>query len=98
MWSFEQIPKGKNPYLIILWAFILSGCAALRAGGELQSGRTALVNGQAEVALAHFQRAAEVDPNYESVPLREGVWTYMGRADYAMGKLPDPRGGWPSGS
>ncbi len=51
----------------------------------------ALMNGQADVALAHFQRAAEIDSNYELAPLREGVWTYMGRAYYYMGKLFEAR-------
>jgi len=45
------------------------------------------------VALAHFQRAAEMDPNYIMGfgVFQEGVWTYVGRANYATGKLPEAR-------
>jgi tetratricopeptide (TPR) repeat protein len=47
--------------------------------------------GDPKVALAHFQRAADSDPNYllNFSLLDEGVWTYVGRAYYAMGKLPE---------
>ncbi len=38
-----------------------------------------------------FQRAAKSDPNYllDFSIFDEGVWTYVGRAYYAMGKLPE---------
>lgn len=49
--------------------------------------------GDPKVALAHFQRAAELDPDYllNFTLLRQGVWTYVGRANYATGRLPDAR-------
>ena len=38
-------------------------------------------------AVGHFQRATEIDPNYTMGigPMKEGVWTYLGRAQYASG-------------
>lgn len=89
--ALNKYVKERTHSLLLLWAFIFSGCASLGAGGQVQSGRLALANGQADVALAHFQRAAEIDSNYEFAPLREGVWTHMGRAYYSMGKLPEAR-------
>ncbi len=72
---------------------LLAGCASLQVGSRVQQGRTALKTGHPEVALAHFQRAAELNPNYvlDFTHLRQGVWTYVGRAYYAQGKLPEAR-------
>jgi tetratricopeptide (TPR) repeat protein len=75
-----------------LFSFIfLYGCATFQAGGEIQLGRGALLTGKPDIALAHFQRAAQADPNYlmDFSPLRQAVWTYVGRSYYAMGKLPE---------
>lgn len=69
--------------------FFLPGCVAFQVGGAIQKGRMALMYGDPNVALAHFQRAAELDPNVNFSLLYEGVWTYVGRAYYAMGKLPE---------
>ena len=48
-------------------------------------GRMELLYGDANVALAYFQQAAELNPNYRlnySI-FPEGVWTYVGRANFA---------------
>ena len=68
---------------------ILSGCAAT---GEIQTGRFDLLYGDPNKALGHFQRAAEIDPQflYYSV-FPQGVWTYVGRAQYRLGKYPEAR-------
>jgi len=75
----------------LLSVFILSGCVAFEVGGEIQLGRMALLRGEPNLALVHFQRAAQSDPNSLAnfTPLQQGVWTYVGRAYYAMGKLPE---------
>ena len=73
------------PYFI----FFLPGCVAFQAGGEIEVGRNALMVGDTNKALAHFQRAAELDPTVTFSLLNDGVWTYVGRAYYAMGKLPE---------
>ncbi len=69
------------------------GCAAFQVAGEIQQGRTALLRGEPKVALPHFQRAADLDPNYvlNFTPLYEGVWTYVGRAYYGTGNLGEAR-------
>jgi tetratricopeptide (TPR) repeat protein len=49
--------------------------------------------GDPKIALAHFQRVAELDPNYryDFSILDQAIWTYVGRAYYATGKLTDAR-------
>jgi len=78
---------------ILPLAVILSGCTAVQVSGQLQPGRYALMRGDAKAALAHFQRAAEIDPNggVQHGLMREGVWTYVGRAYYASGDYPAAR-------
>src|SRR5574341_297602 len=69
--------------------FFLTACAAET---KVQQGRMALLYGDPKVAIATFQSAAELDPTnlYFSV-LPQGIWTYVGRADYAAGRFPDAR-------
>jgi tetratricopeptide (TPR) repeat protein len=40
-----------------------------------------------------LQQAADSDPNYiySSMSFRETVWTYIGRAQYALGQFPEAR-------
>jgi tetratricopeptide (TPR) repeat protein len=85
-----MFPKRRFALSIIL---VLSGCASFQAGSHILAGRQALVTNNPEQALAYFQRVAEIDPNYiyTSGLYREGVWTYLGRAQYATGKLEDAR-------
>ena len=79
--------------LFSLFVF-LAGCTSLRAGGELQYGRQALLAGNSEAALGYFQSAANRDPNYiyatGSSP-KQGVWSYVGRSEYLTGRFPDAR-------
>ncbi|HXG51265.1 MAG TPA: tetratricopeptide repeat protein [candidate division Zixibacteria bacterium] len=73
-------------------AFLLYGCATIQVSGQIQRGRAALLRGEPEAALPHFQRAAEIDPGYLiPAPLTEGVWTYTGRAYYEMKRFPEAR-------
>src|SRR6185369_17343787 len=80
---------------IILFPFLLfmSGCASFQTAGDVQSGRQALLINQPESALGYFQRAAQSDPNYmfQSGMYREGIWTYVGRSQYVLGKYPEAR-------
>ena len=74
---------------ILQFAILLSGC---RAMGEIQAGRKDLLYGDPNLAGAHFQRAAELDPDFFHYSvLPQGVWTYVGRAHYAAGRLPQAR-------
>jgi tetratricopeptide (TPR) repeat protein len=80
-------------FLISSLVCLLSGCVAFQVGGEIQKGRMELMYGDPKVALAHFQRAAELNPNYrlEYTIFPEGVWTYVGRANLASGMIPEAR-------
>jgi tetratricopeptide (TPR) repeat protein len=74
-----------------LGAFV-SACTSLEVGGELQSGRRAWFAGDDETALAYFQSAANKDPNYVyGAALQQGIWSYVGRAEYVVGQLPQAR-------
>ena len=80
--------------LSLLAAVISAGaCASYQAAGEIQRGRPQLMFGDPQVALTHFQRASEIDQNYvmRFRAFDEGVWTYVGRAQYASGRLPEAR-------
>ena len=69
--------------------FFLSACAAET---NVQRGRMALLYGDPTVALASFQSAAELDPNYFYFSVfPQGIWTYVGRAYYIAGKYPEAR-------
>jgi len=73
---------------------LLFGAASCQVAGQVQSGRQALLlRNDPEEALSHLQRAAESDPNYamQVGPFREGVWTFIGRAHYQAGRLPEAR-------
>lgn len=73
--------------------FFLAGCASFEAASEIQAGRRALLIDNPANALPHFQRAAELDPGFVTnfSPFKEGVWTYVGRTQYASGNLSDAR-------
>lgn len=47
--------------------------------------------GAYEEALTYFQRAAQGNPNYifESALYRQGIWNYIGRAQYHTGSMAD---------
>ena len=76
-------------FYLLPFAFFLSGCASFDAGSDLQRGRYALMRGDSKLAVGHFQRASEIDPNlfYRVGPMKEGVWTYLGRAHYNSGNI-----------
>jgi tetratricopeptide (TPR) repeat protein len=73
-------------------AFLIGGCASLQISSEFQAGRNALVAGNNERALAFFNSTAEKDPAYVyGTAYRQSVWSYLGRAEYATGRLPQAR-------
>jgi tetratricopeptide (TPR) repeat protein len=72
-------------FLVIM---LLSGCAGFQAAREVNSGRQAYLRGNNEVAYGHFQKAAEADPNYVyGTALRQGIWSYVGRVNYDLGRF-----------
>jgi tetratricopeptide (TPR) repeat protein len=73
--------------------FLLPACAGFQAAGQVQSGRRALLINNNEEALGYFQQVAQSNPNYifEGALFREGIWTYVGRTQYATGRLQEAR-------
>ena len=77
------------------WLFIsvlLSACASFQGGGDIAQGRQALIEGNNQAALGYFQAAEQVDPKYiYGTELREGVLSYLGRAQYLTGDYAQAR-------
>jgi tetratricopeptide (TPR) repeat protein len=80
-------------WLAAILVFLTTGCASFQVAGQVQSGRRALLFNDPQTALAYLQQAADSDPNYiySSMSFRETVWTYIGRAQYALGQFPEAR-------
>jgi len=75
--------------VVFLSVAVLSGCAALQTGSEVLHGRQAFLIGNHEVALGYFNSAAQKDPNYVyGTALRQGIWSYVGRTEYATSRYP----------
>jgi tetratricopeptide (TPR) repeat protein len=72
---------------------LLAGCAAFTTGTQVTSGRQALLANDPERALPYFLEAAQTDPNYvyRSVDFHEGIWTYVGRTQYATKRYAEAR-------
>lgn len=68
-------------------------CTSWQVDSSIQRGRMELLTGDPKAALAHFQQAAELKPDYilDYSLLPEGVWTYVGRAYYAQGEFSQAR-------
>jgi tetratricopeptide (TPR) repeat protein len=58
------------------------GCASSQAAQQIQEGRLALLTGNPQAAVHHFEQAAALDSKNGGSPLQESVWTYVGRAYY----------------
>src|SRR6266404_5334622 len=84
----------KNSLALFSLSVFLAGCTSLLSGGDVQSGRQALLEGKNEAALGYFQSAANRDPNYiyatGSSP-KQSVWSYVGRSEYLTGRFPQAR-------
>jgi tetratricopeptide (TPR) repeat protein len=83
----RTIPLGLLSFLTFI-----SGCASLQIGTDVAAGRRALLAGNNEKALAYFHSAAEKDPNYRwGTAYQQGILSYVGRTEYAVGRLPQAR-------
>lgn len=84
---FRSVPYSNLALYLLSFVFLVSGCTAYNAGSNLQQGRYALLRGDSKMAQQLFQRAAEIDTSYvfHIGPMKQGVWTYVGRAQYANG-------------
>lgn len=75
-----------------VFLLLVSGCAAMQTAGEINHGRQAFLIGNNREALSYFQQAAQRDPGYVyGTPLRQGVWSYLGRTEYTSGQLAQAR-------
>jgi tetratricopeptide (TPR) repeat protein len=90
----ENAMKTKISLALFSLFVFLAGCTSLQTGGEVQSGRQALLEGKNEAALGYFYSAAQKDPNYVyatgSSP-KQSVWSYVGRSEYLTGRFPEAR-------
>jgi tetratricopeptide (TPR) repeat protein len=84
-----------RPRHLLAWSVLsiwLSGCASFQAAGDIAHGRQALFQGNNQAALGYFQAAEQVDPAYVyGTELREGVLSYLGRAQYLTGNYVQAR-------
>src|SRR6266403_191217 len=84
----------KNSLALFALFVFIAGCTSLLSGGDVQSGRQALLAGNNESALGYFSSAANRDPNYiyatGSSP-KQSVWSYVGRSEYLTGRFPQAR-------
>lgn len=85
-------PKQWFGWFLVIYGLLI-GCAAYQTAGQVQSGRQALLINKPEDALAYFQQVAQTNPNYifQSENYREGIWTYVGRSQYSLGRLTEAR-------
>jgi len=76
----------------LLAVVFFAGCAGFQAGSDIQAGRREFLIGNNEAALTYFQKAAQFDPNYVyGTALRQNALSYVGRAEYAVGRFPQAR-------
>jgi tetratricopeptide (TPR) repeat protein len=89
----KEITKKMISFLsLLLLSVLLSACAATRGAEDVVQGREALLAGDYQSALGYFQQADQVDPNYiYGAELREGVSSFVGRAQYLTGNYPQAR-------
>lgn len=78
--------------MLLSFLALISGCVSLQVGSDVAAGRRALLAGNNETALAYFQSAAQKDPNYKyGTAFQQGIFSYVGRTEYAVGRLPQAR-------
>jgi tetratricopeptide (TPR) repeat protein len=88
----EKTMKTKYSMGFLSVVIFLSGCASMQTASEVNSGRQAFIIGNNEAANAYFRSAAQKDPNYVyGTALRQGIWSYVGRSEYAVGRFPEAR-------
>jgi tetratricopeptide (TPR) repeat protein len=71
---------------------LLSACAAVKGGTDVDDGRNALLAGNYKAAVGYFKEAEEADPSYMyGTELREGVASFLGRSQYLTGDYAQAR-------
>jgi tetratricopeptide (TPR) repeat protein len=76
----------------LLLSVLLSACAAIKGGTDVDDGRNALLAGNYKAAVGYFQEAQQSDPSYMyGTELREGVSSFLGRSQYLTGNYAQAR-------
>jgi len=71
---------------------LLSACAVVNTAGDIAQGRQALLEGNYQLALDYFWAGDQTDPYYMyGAELREGVLSFLGRAQYLTGNYAQAR-------
>jgi tetratricopeptide (TPR) repeat protein len=71
---------------------LLSACAVVNTAGDIAQGRQALLEGNYQLALDYFWAGDQTDPHYMyGAELREGVLSFLGRAQYLTGNYAQAR-------
>ena len=71
---------------------LLAACKVVESAGDVAQGRQALLEGKYQLALDYFWDADQVDPYYTyGAELREGVLSFLGRAQYLTGNYAQAR-------
>ena len=84
---------GTYIFASLITLFSASACTAFQAGSDVELGRKAFLVGDNETALGYFRSAAQMDPDYVyyGMGLRQNIWSYVGRSEYAAGRLAQAR-------
>lgn len=79
--------------ILFVACVLLAGCATLQLAGRFSTGRQALLRNEPKQALPQFLQVAERDPDYvyRSMEFDSGIWTYVGRTQYALGRFQEAR-------
>jgi len=84
--------KTRTLLMLLSLLISLSACTSFYTGSDVAAGRRALLGGNNETALTYFQSAAQRDPNYKyGTAFQQGILSYVGRSEYAIGRLPQAR-------
>ncbi|HET9686485.1 MAG TPA: hypothetical protein VFP79_04825 [Pseudolabrys sp.] len=71
---------------------LLSACAVVNTAGDIAQGRQAMLEGKYQLALDYFWAGDQLDPHYMfGAELREGVLSFLGRAQYLTGNYAQAR-------
>jgi hypothetical protein len=88
----ENLPTMKVSIALLVFLVLFSGCRTFQASSAVGLGRQELFRGQNRDALESFEVAARNDPGHLFGDDRpEGVFSYLGRAQYLTGQYVQAR-------
>jgi tetratricopeptide (TPR) repeat protein len=89
----DQMSRTIRSSIFCAVVVFISACGgSFQTGGDVARGRQALFRGDNQGALGYFQNAAQTDPGYVfGTDVQEGVFSYLGRAQYLNGQYVQAR-------